>query len=129
MAKILIVDDSVTTRIDLRKTLEEVNHDVIEAVDGEDAIKVYKQNKDVNLVICDYHMPKLNGLGAVEGIFSEAPNGQVPCLILTTESSAQLKQEGRKIGIRGWIIKPFEKKPLLDGVRMILEKEAKKAQE
>lgn len=127
MSKILIVDDSMTSRMDLRKVLEEDgNYQVIEAVDGEDAINVYKDNLDVNLVICDFHMPKLDGLGAISGIFAEAPNGRVPSLLLTTESSSQLRQQGREIGVMGWILKPFEKKALLVAIKMILDKEASK---
>lgn len=117
--KILIVDDSVSFRMEIKGVLES-EYDVIEACDGTDAIAVYSENLDTAFIICDYNMPNMDGLTAMEAIFKQSPNGKVPSLILTTECSDDLKKKGRAIGVSGWVIKPYDERILLAGIKSIL---------
>lgn len=127
MLKIMIVDDSLNVRMDLRKAFSESESEsefeLIEATDGDEAVALYKNNKDISLIICDYNMPGMDGLTTIKTIFAESPKGRVPCLMLTTESSQVLKKKGRDQGISGWLLKPFKKELLLKGVRAILANE------
>ena len=59
--KVLVVDDSKSIRQIERKYLEEMGHEVVEAENGEEALKVLKENPDVKLILLDWHMPVMNG--------------------------------------------------------------------
>ncbi len=120
MAKILIVDDSNFLRQLLRRALEEKQYIVVEARDGYDGIEVLKQNHDIKLICCDINMPRLDGLSMCKMV-KEMPEYQhIPILIVTTEASAEIKAEGKKIGVLGWVTKPFDAQKLQAAVEQLL---------
>lgn len=122
MAKLLIVDDSLTVRLDLNKIFCKAGYQVVEAVDGEDAVEKFKEHPDVDLIICDYNLPYLNGLDALAKMYGECGDKKPRALMLTTESSGELKEKGRRLGLTGWILKPYREETLLTGVKKILAK-------
>lgn len=63
---------------------------------------------DYDLLISDINMPQMNGLELIEIIKSEDRFYHKPILVLSTESSAEMKQKGREAGVIGWIVKPFD---------------------
>ena len=113
MKKILLIDDSLTVRMELRAVFEQSEFELREAADGEEAIESFTRDPDLDLIICDYNMPGLDGLSTIEKIFEIQPERKVSCIMLTTESSSELKERGKAIGIKGWILKPFKKEMLL----------------
>jgi len=98
-------------------TLAEAGHTVITSVDGEDAFT--KFTKEINVVITDLNMPKLNGIDLIKKIRSNAVNKFVPIIMLTTESEAGKKEEGRKAGATAWIVKPFTPENLLETIKKV----------
>jgi len=120
MAKtILAVDDSASIRRMVQYTLKGAGYDVIEAADGQEGLERAKQGK-VNLVLTDQNMPRMDGLTLIRSL-RELPDYQsVPILVLTTESSAEMKAQGRAAGATGWLVKPFAPKGLVDVVKKVI---------
>lgn len=120
MAKtILSVDDSASIRQMVSFTLKGAGYNVLEAVDGEDGLT--KMNgSDVNMIITDLNMPKLDGIGFIKKIRANPKTKFIPVIMLTTESQAEKKQAGKAAGATGWIVKPFKPEQLLDVVKKVL---------
>ena len=119
MHSILAVDDSPSMRQMVSFTLKNAGFIVTEAVDGIDAWeKSLKQ--DYALVLTDQNMPRLDGIGLTRKL-RENPNFKnIPILILTTESSDQMKQAGRAAGATGWLVKPFDPAKLVEVIRKVI---------
>jgi two-component system chemotaxis response regulator CheY len=99
-------------------TLRTASYDVIEAVDGRDALT--KISAAVRLVITDLNMPAMDGLALIRHIRGGTGNKYVPILVLTTESQPAKKQEAKAAGATGWIVKPFQPAQLLAVVQKVL---------
>ncbi len=120
MAKtILAVDDSASIRQMVSFTLKGAGYDVVEAVDGEDALDKAK-NHTVSLILTDINMPRMDGLDLVKSLRVLPRYKIAPILVLTTESSEAMKTEGRAAGATGWLVKPFDPKRLLEVVKKVL---------
>ena len=120
MGKILIVDDSKFLRQMLRRALEEKQYIVVEAIDGYEGIEMLKQNQDVKLICCDINMPRLDGLSMCKMVKEMPEYKHIPILIVTTEASAEIKAEGKKVGVLGWVTKPFDAQKLQAAVEQLL---------
>lgn len=108
---VLIVDDSTSMRQMVSFTMQEIGFDVIEGSDGQDALdKVAGQ--DLDLVITDLNMPNMDGMTLIRNLRAQDSYRFTPILMLTTESQASKKQEGRDAGATGWIVKPFDPEQL-----------------
>ncbi len=116
---ILAVDDSASIRRMVSFTLKTAGYDVIEAVDGEDALGKAKA-QPVNLVLTDQNMPRMDGLTLVRSLRRLPQYRTAPILILTTESGAEMKSQGRAAGATGWLVKPFDPQRLLEVVKKVL---------
>jgi two-component system chemotaxis response regulator CheY len=119
MAKrVLTVDDSATVRQVVKFTLSDAGYEVVEAVDGKDALT--KLSSPVNLVITDLNMPNLDGIGLIRSVRANPALKGLPIVMLTTESQDSRKQEGRAAGATGWIVKPFTPQQILAVVKKVL---------
>jgi two-component system chemotaxis response regulator CheY len=117
--KIMTVDDSASVRQMVGFTLREAGYEVVEAVDGEDALK--KLHVDpVNMLIADINMPRLDGIELVRRVRANPEQKYIPIILLTTETNKSKKQEGKDAGATGWIIKPFRPAQLLSTVKKVL---------
>ena len=120
MAKsILAIDDSASIRQMVSFTLKGAGYEVIEAVDGEDGLAKAKA-KAVDLVLTDQNLPRRDGLSMVRALRQLPAYRTAPILILTTESSDAMKNQGRAAGATGWQVKPFDPNRLLEVVRKVL---------
>ena len=115
---ILTVDDSASIRAAVTFTLKSAGHEVLEAVNGEDAL--VKLRPGVHLVLTDLNMPNLDGVGLIKEVRSDQKNRFIPIVMLTTESANDKKQAGKAAGASGWITKPFKPEQLLGVVKMVL---------
>ena len=119
MKSILAVDDSASIRSMVSFTLKNAGYDVVEAVDGVDALGKAKA-KTMHLVLTDQNMPNMDGLTLVRSL-RQLPNYRAsPILILTTESNPEMKAKGKAAGATGWLVKPFDPQRLIDVVRKVL---------
>lgn len=116
---IATVDDSASIRQMVTFTLKGAGYDVIEAVDGKDALAKLN-GKRVDLILTDLNMPNMNGIELISSLRSKAAFKFTPMVLLTTESQAEKKQEGKKAGATGWIVKPFQPEKLLAVVKKLV---------
>jgi two-component system chemotaxis response regulator CheY len=122
MAKILVVDDSEIIRVQLKADLEGAGHQIVEATNGIQGLEGLEENKDVKLVISDVNMPEMDGLTMCEKIHAHPVFSQIPIIMLTTQSSADMKARGKEHGVLAWVTKPYKSKALLAGVEKILSR-------
>jgi len=120
MALILAVDDSTTMRQMVSFTLTNAGHEVLEAQNGDEAIKLAKSNK-FDLIITDVNMPGMNGIELVRALRAMPECKFTPVLMLTTEGGADMKQQGKAAGATGWIVKPFNPEVLLSTLKKVLD--------
>lgn len=119
MAKrVMAVDDSATVRQVLQMTLEGAGYQVIEAVDGKDALNKLAGTQ-IDMMVTDLNMPNMDGIELIKNVRQSPGNRFMPIIMLTTESQPEKKQEGKAAGASGWIVKPFKPEQLLAVVRMI----------
>ena len=119
MHSILAVDDSISMRQMVSFTLKNAGYDVVEAVDGEDAFEKARQ-RSFDLVLIDQNMPRLDGIGLTRRLRAHPRYKGTPILILTTESSDQMKQAGRSAGATGWLVKPFDPVRLIEVIQKVI---------
>ncbi len=105
MARILVVDDSSTVRKLIINILSKENYETVEAVDGVDALEKLSQN-DIDLVIADLNMPRMNGLDLIKTIRQDPLYADIPIVMLTTEGSAEDKKRGFEAGANVYLVKP-----------------------
>lgn len=119
MHAILAVDDSASMRQMVGFTLKSAGYEVVDAVDGLDAWNKARQ-RHFDLVLTDQNMPNLDGIGLTRKLRDTDQFRATPILILTTESSDQMKQAGREAGATGWLVKPFDPTRLVEVVRQVI---------
>lgn len=118
-ATIMTVDDSASMRQMIAFTLTSAGYDVIEAVDGRDALAKL-QGKELSLLITDLNMPNMDGIELIRQVRALPAFKGIPIIMLTTESQDSKKQEGKAAGATGWIVKPFKADQLLAVARKVL---------
>lgn len=120
MKKILTVDDSASIRQMLSFTLSKVGYEVDGAMDGKDGLAKAGSQK-FDLVITDLNMPNMDGIQMIAAIRKLPAYAYTPILMLTTESEPAKKDEGRKAGATGWIVKPFNSDQLVAAVQKLVK--------
>ena len=120
MSKVIMtVDDSASVRQMVSFTLKDAGYEVVEASDGRDAL-VKVNTGPVHMVITDLNMPNLDGIGLIKELRAKPGFKFIPIVMLTTESQAEKKQEGKAAGATGWIVKPFNPEQLVAVVKKVL---------
>lgn len=121
----LIVDDSKVTRQAVKFALEADGFSVHNAENGEEGLKVlndlYNENKRVDIILADMNMPVMNGMEFVAKAKADPRFASIPILMLTTESRIDRINEGRRIGIAAWLVKPFQREYLLTMIHKYLK--------
>lgn len=116
--RILTVDDSVSVRSLVSSALRQAGFDVVEAVDGADALD--KVDGGFDMVITDINMPNIGGIELL-GLLRERPDTRfTPVIVLTTESQKNLRDKALSAGASGWVVKPFEPASLVAVVRRFI---------
>jgi two-component system, chemotaxis family, chemotaxis protein CheY len=119
MTMILTVDDTASMRQMISFTLNSVGYDVVQASDGAEGLKLAKEHK-VDLVIADLNMPNMDGIALVQSLRTLDAYKFTPILMLTTESQQERREQGKRAGATGWIVKPFNPEQLLHVVKKVL---------
>jgi two-component system chemotaxis response regulator CheY len=119
MAKtIMVVDDSISIRQVVSLALKQAGYDVIEGIDGRDALAKLTGQK-VNLIISDVNMPNMDGITFVRELKTRPAYKFTPVLMLTTESQEDKKEQGKAAGAKAWMVKPFKPDALLAAVQKL----------
>ena len=117
---ILVVDDEQRMRKLVRDFLTKQNFRVLEAADGEEAVDVFMENKDIVLVILDVMMPKKDGFQLAQEI--RQVNAEIPIIFLTAKNLKEDIFDGFKIGADDYITKPFSMEELVFRMEAILRR-------
>lgn len=121
MAKtILIVDDSATMVMSVKSTLEMNGFKVESACDGEAALVKIKAGLKPDLIITDINMPRMGGLELIKNVKALPGFRFTPILTLTTESRSEKRDEGKKLGATGWLVKPVAGPDLIKVIKQVL---------
>ncbi len=115
---VLAVDDSRTMRGLLDHALKEAGFNVWLATDGEDGLRQL-DNARPDVVITDINMPRMDGFGFISAVRQDQMRRDLPILVLTTESAADLRERARKAGATGWIVKPFDDEKLVRAIHLV----------
>jgi two-component system chemotaxis response regulator CheY len=119
MATILTVDDTASMRQMISFTLNSAGHEVLEASDGDEALKLANENT-FDLIITDINMPNMDGIELVRSLRNNTNYKFTPIILLTTESQQSKREEGKSAGATGWIVKPFNPEQLIQVVEKVL---------
>ena len=117
--KILVVDDEQRMRKLVKDFLVKKNYDVLEAADGEEAVDLFYENKDIALVILDVMMPRMDGWQVVRELRHYS---QVPIIMLTAKTDEKDELLGFELGVDEYISKPFSPKILVARVEALLRR-------
>jgi two-component system chemotaxis response regulator CheY len=121
MAKtILVVDDSATMVMSVKNNLEIAGFKVETAADGVKALAMLTRGTKPDLIITDINMPNMDGLELIKNIRALPGFRFTPILTLTTESQAEKRAEGKKLGATGWLVKPVGGADLLKIIKQVL---------
>lgn len=109
--KVLVVDDSGVMRKIILRALNalEIN-DVIEAADGADGLQKFNE-EEIDLVLSDWNMPKMNGLEMLKAI--RATGSKTPVIMVTTEAEQSRVLEAIQAGANNYLVKPFDQETLI----------------
>jgi two-component system chemotaxis response regulator CheY len=121
MAKIIfLVDDSVTMLMSVKTTLEMNGFKVETAGDGVQALNKLKGGVKPDLIITDINMPNMGGMELIKNVRALPGFRFTPILTLTTESNAAKRDEGKKLGATGWLVKPVSGPDLVKVIKQVL---------
>ena len=124
---VLMVDDEYRMRKLVKDFLVKENFEVLEAEDGEVALKIFEENKEkINLILLDVMMPKLDGWSVLRQIRQES---KVPVIMLTARGEEQDELFGFELGVDEYISKPFSPKVLIARVKAIINRTTEKQKE
>ncbi|KST66551.1 hybrid sensor histidine kinase/response regulator [Mastigocoleus testarum] len=118
--KILIVDDSINVRRFLALTLEKAGYSVEQAKDGQDGLEKLDSGLEVQAVICDIEMPRIDGYGFLGRIKANAKTRDIPVAMLTSRSSNKHKLLAMQLGAVAYFSKPYNEQDLLKTLEEII---------
>ena len=120
MSKAIVVDDSRTVRMILRRILTEIGFDVCEAGNGREALQVIEANKAaVTLVLADWNMPEMNGLELLIQLRQDPLLASLKIVMVTTEAELGHMASALEAGANEYVMKPFTKEILMQKLEMI----------
>lgn len=121
MSKVIMsVDDSTSIRQMVGFILKDAGYEVVEAVDGQDAVSHLLNNSVIDMIITDLNMPNMDGIELIKQARAMPKYKYIPIVMLTTESQDNKKQAGKAAGATGWIVKPFQPEQLLAVIKKVL---------
>ena len=120
MSKALVVDDSKTIRIIIKRILIELGFEVLEAVNGVNALEVIAPHKAVvKLVLADWNMPEMNGLELVKKLRQDPELPSLKIIMVTTETEMSQMSSSLEAGADEYVMKPFTKDILKEKLELI----------
>lgn len=119
MARILVVDDSPSQLLGMKRIVEKLGHDVLTAEDGVLGIELCKAEKP-DLVLMDVVMPNLNGFQATRALTRDEATQHIPIVLVTTKDQETDRVWGMRQGAKAYLTKPFNENELLDIIRQVL---------
>jgi twitching motility two-component system response regulator PilH len=119
MSRILIVDDSPSQLMGMKRIVEKLGHEALTAEDGAAGVEMAKKEKP-DLILMDVVMPNLNGFQATRAISKEATTSHIPIVLVTTKDQETDKVWGMRQGAKAYITKPFNENALIEVINGLL---------
>ena len=117
---VIFIDDSQTALASTRMVTKSMPIETKHYLTPQDALKEIEEGLNPQLIITDLNMPIMNGLEFLSA-FRQLPSGaKTPVLMLTTETSQEVKAQGKALGLTGWIVKPFNQTQLKSAINRVL---------
>lgn len=120
MPLVIFIDDSETALASTRMATSSMPIEVKQYVEAQKALADIRSGIIPDLVITDLNMPVMNGLEFLAELRKIPSTSRTPCLMLTTETKDELKQQGKALGLTGWIVKPFNPAQLKQAISRVL---------
>lgn len=121
MPVVMFVDDSETALASTKIATQDMPIDVKQYLSAIDALEEVKSGAVApDLIITDLNMPGMNGLEFLQALRGVDATKKTPVLMLTTETKDELKQQGKALGLTGWIVKPFNPAQLKAAINRVL---------
>jgi len=121
MPLVIFVDDSETALASTRMVTNSMPIEVKQYLQAEVALKEIQDGViKPDLIITDLNMPVMNGFEFLKGLRKIESTKRTPALMLTTETKAEMKQQGKALGLTGWIVKPFNPAQLKQAIARVL---------
>ncbi len=119
--RILSVDDSAIVRLLIKKAVEAMGYQCLEAADGQEALEVLaREYKEVLLILLDWNMPGMNGMEFLSIIKADKRYQGIPVMMVTTESEKASIVKAIQSGVNNYMLKPFTEETLRTKVRACL---------
>jgi len=120
MPLVIFVDDSETALASTRMVTETMPITVKQYLSAVDALREIQGGMTPDLIITDMNMPIMNGFEFLQALRKVPATTRTPVLMLTTETRDELKQQGKALGLTGWIVKPFNPAQLKQAIARVL---------
>lgn len=123
MLSILLIEDDMIETMKFKRVLNslDLNHEVIEAVNGEQALEILKSQQQLpDLILMDLNMPKMNGIEFLQILKSDADLRYLPAIVLSTSNNHDDIKECYKMGIAGYIMKPLKYEDYIEKIKNLL---------
>jgi two-component system chemotaxis response regulator CheY len=119
---VLIVDDSTTMRRIVKRCLDGMGHEVLEAADGLQALKIIAEKHDrIQLIILDWNVPGMTGLQVLQAVRSDPDSEAIPVMMLTSQADQTFVLEALRAGVQNYLTKPFDPKILTTKIQESLQ--------
>ncbi|TBR39229.1 MULTISPECIES: twitching motility response regulator PilH [Dyella] len=119
MARILIVDDSPSQLLGIKRIVEKLGHEALTAEDGAAGVEAARKELP-DLILMDVVMPNLNGFQATRTISKDAATAHIPVVLVTTKDQETDKVWGLRQGAKAYVTKPIKEEELVETLKGLL---------
>lgn len=120
MGTALVIDDSRAIRMILGRTLNRFGYEVCSAANGREALDLIgNHDMDLSVILVDWNMPEMNGLDFVKTLRADPRYGQVPLMMVTTETEIEQMYRALEAGANEYVMKPFTDEVIADKLRLL----------
>lgn len=120
-SKFLVVDDTILVKKVVKRSIEGLGYDLLEASDGVEGLEVLnKEYPSIKLIFLDWNMPRMNGYDFLKTVKSSKTLKHIPVIMLTTESEKTNINKAIQEGAASYILKPFNKEDILSNITKVL---------
>lgn len=119
MARILIVDDSPSQLVGLKRIVEKLGHEALTAEDGSAGVEIAKREIP-DLILMDVVMPNLNGFQATRTISKDAKTSHIPIVLVTTKDQETDRVWGMRQGAKAYVTKPIDEAELTATIKQLI---------
>jgi two-component system chemotaxis response regulator CheY len=117
----LVIDDSSSMRAILRQYMRQLDYEVVEACNGQDALKRCEEVPDIDIALVDWNMPVMNGLDFVRAVRAHKEYDGVKLMMVTTENDAEHIETALSAGANEFVMKPFTYEVLEEKMALLNE--------